>query len=171
MSSAITRRSRSDSGTSPSTILGARPSTIAVLPTPGSPIRTGLFLVLRLRTWMTRRISSSRPMTGSSFPSSAVSVRSLPKRSSGVCSSSFWGALCAPGRCGSGGVICPPRRWYAERGASILRAHDLAAAVGDRELGPERTPDRLDLLGQADLRLQRFQLDLLDPCLHPFDLL
>ena len=42
----------------------ARPSTIAVLPTPGSPIRTGLFFVRRLRTWMTRRISSSRPITG-----------------------------------------------------------------------------------------------------------
>ena len=29
---------------------------------------TGLFFVRRLSTWMTRRISSSRPMTGSSFP-------------------------------------------------------------------------------------------------------
>ena len=36
--------------------------------TPGSPMRTGLFLVRRARTLMTRRISSSRPMTGSSFP-------------------------------------------------------------------------------------------------------
>ena len=44
------------------------PSTIAVLPTPGSPISTGLFLVRRERTWITRRISSSRPMTGSSLP-------------------------------------------------------------------------------------------------------
>ena len=39
---------------------------MAVLPTPGSPMRTGLFFVRRLSTWMTRRISSSRPMTGSS---------------------------------------------------------------------------------------------------------
>ena len=62
------RRSRRPSGTSPSTIRWARPSTIAVLPTPGSPIRTGLFLVRRLRTWITRRISSSRPITGSSLP-------------------------------------------------------------------------------------------------------
>ena len=46
----------------------ASPSTIAVLPTPGSPISTGLFLVRRDSTWMTRRISSSRPMTGSSLP-------------------------------------------------------------------------------------------------------
>jgi hypothetical protein len=45
---------------------------MAVLPTPGSPISTGLFLVRRLRIWMTRRISSSRPMTGSSLPLRAV---------------------------------------------------------------------------------------------------
>ena len=82
MSSAITRRSRSDSGMSPDTIRWARPSTIAVLPTPGSPISTGLFLVRRESTWMTRRTSSSRPMTGSSLPLSAASVRSRPKRSS-----------------------------------------------------------------------------------------
>ena len=37
----------SSSGTSPSTIRWARPSTIAVLPTPGSPSSTGLFLVRR----------------------------------------------------------------------------------------------------------------------------
>ena len=56
------------SGTSPSTMRRARPSTMAVLPTPGSPMSTGLFLVRRDSTWMTRRISSSRPMTGSSLP-------------------------------------------------------------------------------------------------------
>ena len=91
MSSAITRRSRSDSGTSPETIRWARPSTIAVLPTPGSPISTGLFLVRRESTWITRRISSSRPITGSSLPCSASSVRSRPKRSSAsYFSSGFW---------------------------------------------------------------------------------
>ena len=67
-SSATTRRSLSPSGTSPETIRCASPSTIAVLPTPGSPIRTGLFFVRRESTWMTRRISSSRPITGSSLP-------------------------------------------------------------------------------------------------------
>ena len=50
---------------------------MAVLPTPGSPISTGLFLVRRLRIWMVRRISSSRPITGSSFPSRAAAVRSV----------------------------------------------------------------------------------------------
>ena len=64
-------------GTSPATMRWARPSTTAVLPTPGSPISTGLFLVRRLRIWITRRISWSRPMTGSSLPSLAAAVRSV----------------------------------------------------------------------------------------------
>ena len=98
MSSAITRRSRSDSGTSPSTIRWARPSTIAVLPTPGSPISTGLFLVRRERTWMTRRISSSRPMTGSSLPLSASAVRSRPNFSSAWAVSSGLGLETRSGR-------------------------------------------------------------------------
>ena len=46
MSRAKTVLSRSPSGTSPLSIRWARPSTMAVLPTPGSPIRTGLFLRL-----------------------------------------------------------------------------------------------------------------------------
>jgi hypothetical protein len=63
----MTRLSFRLSGTSLATMRRARPSTMAVLPTPGSPISTGLFLVRRDSTWMTRRISSSRPITGSSF--------------------------------------------------------------------------------------------------------
>ena len=90
-SSATTRRSRSDSGTSPETIRWARPSTIAVLPTPGSPISTGLFLVRRERIWMTRRISASRPITGSSLPSSALGeVAADSARAPGTGSSGFW---------------------------------------------------------------------------------
>ena len=76
MSRASTRLSLSPSGTSPLTMRWASPSTMAVLPTPGSPISTGLFLVRRCSTWMVRRISSSRPITGSSLPLSARSVRS-----------------------------------------------------------------------------------------------
>ena len=84
------------SGTSPSTMRRASPSTIAVLPTPGSPIRTGLFLVRRERTWITRRISSSRPITGSSLPRRAISVRLRAyfskawKESSGFCETTRW---------------------------------------------------------------------------------
>ncbi len=77
-SSETSRLSFSDSGTSPLTMRWARPSTTAVLPTPGSPISTGLFLVRRESTCTTRRISWSRPMTGSRRPSRAAAVRSVP---------------------------------------------------------------------------------------------
>ena len=60
----------------------ASPSTMAVLPTPGSPISTGLFLVRRESTCITRRISFCRPMTGSSFFSRACWVRLRPNWSS-----------------------------------------------------------------------------------------
>ena len=65
------------SGISPSAIFNAKPSTMAVLPTPGSPIRHGLFFVRRLNICTKRSISRSLPMTGSSFPLRAYSVRSL----------------------------------------------------------------------------------------------
>ena len=89
----------SDSGTSPDAIFKASPSTIAVFPTPASPMRTGLFFVLRERTCISLRISSSRPMTGSSFSSRAMRVRFLPYFSKTAYFDS-----------GSASVIrCPPR--------------------------------------------------------------
>mmetsp|Transcript_27581 Transcript_27581/g.79519 ORF Transcript_27581/g.79519 Transcript_27581/m.79519 type:complete len:254 (-) Transcript_27581:285-1046(-) len=96
MSSEMTSLSCSATGTSPSTTLRASPSTMAVFPTPGSPMITGLFLERRARIWMTRRISSSRPITGSSFPSRAICVRSVPYSSnasyvdSGFCVSTLF---------------------------------------------------------------------------------
>lgn len=62
--------------------LKAHPSEIAVFPTPGSPISTGLFFVLLERIWIHLRISSSLPITGSSFPALAIAVRSFPYFSS-----------------------------------------------------------------------------------------
>ena len=82
MSSDRTRWSRSTSGHWPLAISRARPSTMAVLPTPGSPISTGLFFLRRARISMTRSISLSRPMVGSSWPSAASWVRSRQKWSS-----------------------------------------------------------------------------------------
>ena len=84
------------SGTSPAMMRCASPSTTAVLPTPGSPIRTGLFLVRRERMRIARRISPSRPITGSIFPCLASSTRSRPNRlsesyvSSGFCDVMRW---------------------------------------------------------------------------------
>ena len=59
---------RSDGGTSPAAIRSANPSTTAVLPTPASPVRIGLFCRRRIRMSITWRISASRPMTGSISP-------------------------------------------------------------------------------------------------------
>ncbi len=69
----------SASGTLPSTMRRARPSTTAVLPTPGSPTTIGLFLRRRVRMSMIMRISSLRPSTGSISPAAARSVRSMVK--------------------------------------------------------------------------------------------
>jgi hypothetical protein len=69
------------SGISPETIFWQRPSTIAVLPTPGSPIITGLFLILLPKTCNTLSISSSLPITGSRRFSLAIKVRSRPNSS------------------------------------------------------------------------------------------
>ena len=66
------------SGTSDCIIFSANPSAIAVLPTPGSPIKQGLFLVLLDNICITLSISSFLPITGSSFPSLAFWVKSIP---------------------------------------------------------------------------------------------
>ena len=115
-SSASTRLSCRPSGTSPAVIRWARPSTMAVLPTPGSPISTGLFLVRRDSTWITRRTSWSRPITGSSLPRSAELGQVAPELAQGL--------ICALG---------------------IGRAHPLPAAHLHQRLhdAPRSSPARL----------------------------
>ena len=78
MSSVSRRLPCSVSGTSPATMRCARPSTMAVLPTPGSPMRTGCSWCAARGSGSTRSISSVRPMTGSSLPARAAAVRSMP---------------------------------------------------------------------------------------------
>ena len=65
-------------GTSPETILLASPSTTAVLPTPASPISTGLFFVFLHKISIILSISESLPMIGSILPCFALRVKSLP---------------------------------------------------------------------------------------------
>ena len=77
----ITRLSNKTRETLRCTMRRASPSTIAVLPTPGSPIRIGLFFFRRERICDTRSISDSRPTIGSRAPSSAILVISRPKLS------------------------------------------------------------------------------------------
>mmetsp|Transcript_87426 Transcript_87426/g.189377 ORF Transcript_87426/g.189377 Transcript_87426/m.189377 type:complete len:374 (-) Transcript_87426:640-1761(-) len=69
------------SGTSPEAIICARPSAMAVLPTPGSPMSTGLFFWRRARIWIVRSSSLARPTSGSMVPSAAIFVRSVPNSS------------------------------------------------------------------------------------------
>ena len=110
------------------TIRKARPSAMAVLPTPGSPMRTGLFFLRRLKIWATRSISFSLPTMGSSLPTSAILVKSRPKLSrTGVRDfSAFLGSLPAaplpppniPARSSSSSVSGPacglvPDDWYS----------------------------------------------------------
>jgi len=66
----------------PAAMRCARPSVMAVLPTPASPTCMGLFFSLRESTCIVRSISASRPMTGSSFPAVASAVSSVANRSS-----------------------------------------------------------------------------------------
>mmetsp|Transcript_120504 Transcript_120504/g.336216 ORF Transcript_120504/g.336216 Transcript_120504/m.336216 type:complete len:288 (-) Transcript_120504:529-1392(-) len=80
-SSSTIRLPCSKSGTSPAAILIASPSAMAVLPTPGSPMSTGLFFCLRARIWIVLSISSSLPTSGSICPAAAALVRSLPNSS------------------------------------------------------------------------------------------
>ena len=68
-------------GALPSFIFNAKPSTIVVLPTPGSPINTGLFFFFLESIWATLCIISSLPITGSIFPSEAFFVTSIEKLS------------------------------------------------------------------------------------------
>ena len=60
----------------------ASPSTTALLPTPGSPMRMGLFFFRRQSISAMRAISSSRPTTGSRLSAAAAAVRSVEKLSS-----------------------------------------------------------------------------------------
>ena len=67
-----------DDGTLPLTIACAKPSTIAVLPTPASPTKIGLFLLRLLKTSAVSWISLSRPITGSNKSSHASYVKLRP---------------------------------------------------------------------------------------------
>jgi hypothetical protein len=154
-------------GTSPLTMRCARPSTMAVLPTPGSPISTGLFLVRRCRIWMQRRISSSRPITGSSFPCLARSVRSsvyfarAPRCDSSACpltdlpSSHFVDRLLQrlpgePGvlQQGTDAALVRHRRQQEKLGGDVLVTALLRFLVGDVEELREVARDH-DLAGRA----------------------
>ena len=65
------------SGISLFAIFKAKPSAIAVFPTPGSPTRSGLFFFLLPKISMTLSNSLSLPITGSIFDFFAILTSSL----------------------------------------------------------------------------------------------
>ncbi len=141
MSSAISFLLRKLSGTSPFTIRSASPSAIAVLPTPGSPISTGLFFVRRLSTCIARRISSSRPMIGSILPSRAAWVRSRAYLFNASIVSSLE-ALSAvrPLRTSLIAVFSPWAVTAPAVNASFARVFTNASAVSSRSTGTKLSP-------------------------------
>ncbi|VWM24410.1 Uncharacterised protein [Collinsella intestinalis] len=127
------------SGTLPAEISCASPSTMAVLPTPGSPRMSGLFLVRRERISIMREISFSRPMTGSSLPSRASCVRLVPN-----CASTLSGLPpawpCAPPP--KNGRPAPGRPEPAPaRGRCLPWSLAVSFSTAPRTLAPE-TPRR-----------------------------
>ncbi len=98
-SSARSSTSFNDGGTSPRAMRCAKPSTTAVLPTPASPTRIGLFWRRRIRMSTTWRISSSRPTIGSILPLRACSVRSTVN---------FFSASCLPIAAGAIAPLASP---------------------------------------------------------------
>ena len=101
-------------GTSPSAMRCASPSTMAVLPTPGSPMSTGLFLVRRQRICTRRSSSRSRPIRGSSWLSKAACVKSrLNSVSSDVSLARLEGAFSLDWRLNSSRSVerRSPRSW------------------------------------------------------------
>ena len=174
-SSAITRRPASVSGTSSLTIRWAIPSTIAVLPTPGSPISTGLFFVRRERISIVCSISSARPITGSSLPSRASAVRSRPYSSSfGVSRSRAAPPASTPRMTAPRSFVCEmPKRSSSCPACALVVArereqHVLRADVGRPELarllvGGEQRSLRVRRERRCDvrpLRLLRLLLEL-----------
>ena len=142
------RRPLSESGTSPSTMRWASPSTTAVLPTPGSPMSTGLFLVRRDSTWTTRRISSSRPMTGSMRPSLARAVRSTAYFSSASnVASGSWLVIRCGGPAAARRAAPPAVAWLVQQraGAASRRWRGRSAGARrrcSRPSSPRRSPAR-----------------------------
>ena len=127
ISSASTRLLRSDGVICPEAMRWASASARALLPTPGSPSRQGLFFWRRQRISIIRASSASRHSTGSSRPSWASLVRSRPYFSLGL------PPRVAAIRGCAGSTICPEswRHSRAAWGTSMPRDASQTLAVQD----------------------------------------
>ncbi len=105
------------------------PSAMAVLPTPGSPSRIGLFLERRARIWMTRATSLSRPVTCSARDGPCCAV-------CGCRRAAAWQSRCAAHPCGrrahapheTARYAQSPRRKHVPTWAAIPCVYSLMAA-------------------------------------------
>ena len=136
------RTSFSDGGTSPRAMRCAKPSTTAVLPTPASPTRIGLFWRRRIRMSTIWRISSSRPTIGSILPLRACSVRSMVNCFSASCLPIAAGAMAplaspgaAPRRDAVAGALARPR---ASRAAAWRKLSHRSSTLMLLELARDR---------------------------------
>ena len=128
ISSATTRLSNRIRDTFFCIIRSARPSTMADFPTPGSPIKMGLFFLRRLNICARRSISRSRPTTGSRRPSSAALVISVPKLSStGVSLVGFLEAVCAC--CWRSPDPWDERDWFISSSSSSSSVNPMPALI------------------------------------------
>ena len=145
-SSARRSVSRSASGTSPSTMRRASPSTTAVLPTPASPTNIALFFRRRRRTSVIWRISRSRPKTGSISPARARAVTSVVNSSSGPPAPPC--AAAPPDAAGVGGAAPSAESWVSASKRSRRSAAFSGANASETPSRPSaraasrRCPDR-----------------------------
>ncbi len=103
------RRSGAAAARRPAATRRANPSTTAVLPTPASPTRIGLFWRRRVRMSTTWRISKSRPSTGSISPCRAL------LRQVDACTGRAWRSCALPGRAAPAGARASAVRRRASR--------------------------------------------------------
>src|SRR5688572_22657368 len=142
----------------------AKPSTIAVLPTPAGPTSTGLFFPWRRRMSISREISSARDRTGSSRPARASAVRSRVKRASSP------PALRRPSRgssimeSGLSGESRRRQRIYLPRGARRLTAEPPYANQALPASGLAPTCEALSRSGTLQPEKQRVAPQQCDDC-------
>ena len=95
----------------------ASPSASAVLPTPGSPTSSGLFLRRRHSTWTMRSISASRPISGSISPLRGARDQIGGKRLERIARAPA--PRPAPPRRGARGSVCAAVRDHAQQRQAI----------------------------------------------------
>ncbi|OWG18428.1 hypothetical protein KDK82_1907 [Delftia sp. K82] len=137
----------SGGGTSPWAMRRARPSTTAVLPTPASPTRMGLFWRRRSRMSTIWRTSSSRPVTGSSSPALARAVRSTVY----CCSAPPWPGATPVAWLASPGVPSSPLPSAARMrasGESGSRRAKASLSAGSEILSNSREMERSSLASE-----------------------